>query len=145
MSDRDAARPSFPLLAEWLLLTKQIDVVADILMGAAHADGSVHEAEARTVRELLEEAVGAEHLPGHLIDRLLTFDPRRFDLDAACHSLRLAGESERRHVLELVAAICDADDIHDLSESASVSRVAKGIGAAPGEYEDLVVSEVEFD
>jgi uncharacterized tellurite resistance protein B-like protein len=114
-------------------------------MGAAHADGSVHGSEARTIRELLEEAVGAGHLPGNLIDRLLQFDPRRFDLDATCRRLRLVDAAERRQVLELVAAVCDADDLHDLSESAYMIRVAKGIGAAPAEYEDLVVSDLEME
>jgi hypothetical protein len=45
----------------------------------------------------------------------------------------------RRRLLELVAQLCAADGELDLDEDDYVHRLAKALGMAPDEYEDLVL------
>jgi hypothetical protein len=42
-------------------------------------------------------------------------------------------------LLALVARVTESDDVHDLAESDFIVRVAKAIGATPGEYQGLTV------
>jgi uncharacterized tellurite resistance protein B-like protein len=125
------------------LSSSEVKAVASILMGAAHADGSVTRDEAGEVRRILEELFGEKPLADFLVDHLLTFNPRTFDLATTCAALRLAGPEERRGLLSLLARIIEADGIYDLAEDSYLRRVAREIGAEPSEYKDLVIERVE--
>src|SRR5689334_6524468 len=57
--------------------------VANLMMGAAHADGKFCAAERETVRGLLCQLIGREELPESLSKQLAEFDPQRFDLQEA--------------------------------------------------------------
>ena len=126
-----------------VLSSSEVKAVGSILMGAAHADGGVTREEAGEVRRILEELFGEKPLPDFLVDHLLTFNPQAFDLATTCASLRLQGPEERRGLLSLVARIVEADGIYDLAEDSYLRRVAREIGAEPGEYRDLVIERVE--
>jgi uncharacterized tellurite resistance protein B-like protein len=132
-------------MGQWyeVLSSDEVKAIGSILMGAAHADGSVVREEAREVRCVLEELFGERPIPDFLVDHLLTFDPQTFDLAAACASLQLRSAEERRGLLCVVARIAEADGIYDLAEDSYLRRVAREIGAEPGEFHDLVVERVE--
>ena len=116
----------------------ELKTIALILMGAAHADGSVDGDEADTILEILAEMVGDRDMPD-LRSHLDGFDPSAFDLGAAAASLHLSGAEDRRSLLLLVARVTDADDVHDLREDDYIREVAAAIGAEPEEYANLTV------
>lgn len=113
--------------------------VADILMGAAHADGDLEGVEVETVRRILGRLTADGALTGELEARLADFEPGAFDLATACSALRLDGSAGRRQLLGLVGEVSECNDIHDLDESAYIRRVAVQIGASAEEYRNLVV------
>lgn len=116
----------------------ELNTIAHILMGAAHADGSVDGDEADTILEIMGEMVGDREMPD-LRPHLDAFDAASFDLSAAASSLHLAGSEDRRALLLLVSRVTDADDVHDLREDDYIREVAAAIGAAPEEYANLTV------
>jgi uncharacterized tellurite resistance protein B-like protein len=116
--------------------------VADILMGAAFADGRFEGDEAQTVAAALLEALGEEELPKDLVVRMDKFDDAGFEVEKACAALRIGGAADRKALLALVARITECDDVHDLGETDYIVRVAKAIGAEREEYEKLVIEVI---
>src|SRR5580704_7257223 len=82
--------------------------LADVLLAAAHADGELCERERRTLNRLLVDLTGTETMPEWLAEHIKAFDPARFDLEASARELRRLPPMQRRHVAELVRAVCDA-------------------------------------
>jgi uncharacterized tellurite resistance protein B-like protein len=121
------------------LEVSQLNWVADILMGAAHADGSLEGTESEAVLRLLGELIDGEELPSELAGRVERFDPKTFDLQAACDQLKAETVEDRRFLLNLVASVTESDESHDLDESAYIRRVGASLGASPEEYKDLTV------
>lgn len=121
---------------------EELTLVADVLMGAAHADGDYDGREAMQIRKILAELVGEENMPAQLGTHLKDFDIEAFDLDATVSQLHLSGPDDRRGLLALVARVTDADQVHDLQESDYIRAVAEAIGAEASEYEDLTVELV---
>ncbi len=113
--------------------------VADILMAAAYADGTYQRVEGGAVRQILAELSGQEVAPKALLHRLDAFDPDSFELEPACAALALEGVEPRRELLQLVARVADADEVHDLDESAYIVQVARAIGASPEDYAGLTL------
>jgi len=116
----------------------ELKVIGHILMGAASADGKVDGDEAETIMAIMAEMLGDRELPD-LKPHLRAFSPASFDLSAAAKQLHLAGASDRRALLQLVARVTDADDVHDLREDDYIRAVATAIGAEASEYESLTV------
>lgn len=117
----------------------QLFIIADILMGAAHADGDYDGSEAQSIRQILTKLVDEALLPSELAGRLMGFDPDNFDVEAACRALELDGAEDRRSLLALIGEVTDADDVFDLREDAYLKQVAAAIGAGPEEYANLTV------
>ncbi len=118
--------------------------ITDLLMGAAHADHEYLSEEAATVRRLLGELLGDETLPADVEARIAGFSTDEFDVAAA--AVVFAGDpaSEKRKLLELVAAVSDSDDETDLDEDAYLRALAGAIGVADVDIADLVLDyEVE--
>jgi tellurite resistance protein len=120
------------------------ETIADILMGAAHADQHLDGRELEKVRQLLVEATGGA-LSTELSSRLDTFEPAGFDVATAVASLGLTDEGDKRHLLELVAAVHDSDDVWDLDEDAYLRDVAQALGLATADFADLTVAELEIE
>jgi len=83
-------------------------------------------------------------LPATLDARLRTFDPARFDLLAAAAAFVDDPPAHKRKLLELVAAVGDADDVLDVREDDYLVRVADAIGAERATYDDLVLGVEEL-
>jgi uncharacterized tellurite resistance protein B-like protein len=121
------------------LQASQVQWVADILMGAAYADGTLEGAEREAVHRVVRELLDGAELSEELRERIERFDPAKFDLQAACDELKVQGAEERRALLNLVSSITESDESHDLEESAYLRKVGTCLGAAAEEYSDLTV------
>lgn len=113
--------------------------VADILLGAAYADGTGDGSEILAVRDLLKEITGSKDLPEELEKRVSTFSPKSFDLEKAAKSFKDGAKITPRRVLELCATIRDADEEHDLAEDDYIKKVGKALGLKEADYKDLTL------
>jgi putative colanic acid biosynthesis UDP-glucose lipid carrier transferase len=95
--------------------------------------------ERRTVVGLLTELAGADTLPGWLDQHVRAFDPKRFDLAKSVESLREIPAVQRRHVIELVRAVCDANNAFDLEEERFLIQLVVALALAQEDAADLVV------
>ncbi|MFO0647055.1 MAG: TerB family tellurite resistance protein [Polyangiales bacterium] len=116
----------------------QLAHIADILMAAAHSDGSVENVEDRVVREIIAGLAGGKS-PA-LDARIKSFKASAFDLDKAAAALKLTTSAQRKELLQLVAKVTESDDVHDLDESDFIVGVAKAIGASKDEYAGMTIS-----
>jgi uncharacterized tellurite resistance protein B-like protein len=121
----------------------RIHLVADLLMGAAHADGRLEGSETATVKRLLKEILSAATLPMDVEFRLDEFNPKSFDLAEACAAFVDDTAAEKRHLLELISAVQNTDGEFDLAEDAYLRRVGLAIGLDERHYRDLAAAVLE--
>ena len=120
------------------------DTIAELLMGAAAADGELVPDEVEGVRAILRKALRMARLPAHVEACISVFAPARFSLERAVAELGLATDADKRHLLELVAAVRDLDGIHDLEEDAFLGRLATALGLPRAVWSDLVLDVEEL-
>jgi lipopolysaccharide/colanic/teichoic acid biosynthesis glycosyltransferase/uncharacterized tellurite resistance protein B-like protein len=116
-----------------------IRAVADALLGAAHADGIIHDKELRAVRRILGRLMEVHHLPRWVECHIEEFDPATFDLTRTAETIKALPAVQRRHVVELVRQICDADNAFDLEEERYLVGLILAIALTPEDVADLVV------
>jgi len=125
-------------------IADRIMVITDLLLGAAHADDKLAGQEDAAVRRLLGELLGGAALPDAVDARIKAFPAGTFDLAATAADFAKDAPIQKRKLLELVAAVNDADDELDLGEDEYLVKLAKALGMAPAEYADLALDvEVE--
>jgi lipopolysaccharide/colanic/teichoic acid biosynthesis glycosyltransferase len=117
--------------------------VADVLLAAGYADGNLCERERRTIVKLLTDLAGGDRLPSWLERHIEAFDPARFDLAEAAEQLTAIPPVQRRHVAELVRAVCDANNAFDLEEERFLLGFVLGLALAREDVADLVVHPAE--
>jgi uncharacterized tellurite resistance protein B-like protein len=117
--------------------------VADLLMGAAHADAFLHGQEKVAVRRILREVLKTEALPMDLDFRIDEFKPAAFDVAAAAAPFAADPPETKRHILRLIAEVHAADEEHDFAEDDYLRRVAGLFGFAEGSYDELVATILE--
>src|SRR5689334_11833649 len=88
--------------------------ILDVLLAAAHADGVMCGREKRTVRRIMLRLTGGYDLPPEIEQRIESFDPAEFDRREAAELLLEVSPAERRHVIELVREVCDANNAFDI-------------------------------
>ncbi len=115
----------------------ELELIADLLMAAAYADGQLDGIEVKTVLSIVVELLDGGDVPAALIERLNAFDPASFELEAACAGLGLTEREQKRALLGLLARISEADEIHDLDEGAFICQVAEQIDADEAIIEGL--------
>lgn len=117
--------------------------MTDVLLGAVYADSERTDAEIAAVKKLITSVFDGE-LPADVAARLDDFDASKFELDTALEPFVSDPPELHRKLLELVAAVRDADEIHDLEEDAYITRVAGMLGVPKLAYADLVLDlEIE--
>jgi len=121
------------------------EAIADLLMGAAYADRYLDGREFDVVRQTLQKATGRGVLPSPLEARLRHFDPQSHDVKTSVASMTDLSKEDKRHLLELVATVHDADDVWDLDEDAYLKEVASALGVEEEAYQDLSVGEVSVE
>ncbi len=118
--------------------------ITDLLLGAVYADDRLDGAEDAAVRKLLCEAVGEEELPIQLEARIENFDIKDFDLATTAGEFETTADVSKRKLLELVAAVFDADGEVDFAEDDYLRDLAKALGMDESEWSDLAIGyEVE--
>lgn len=122
----------------------RIEVVGDLLMGAAYADQQLVGKEGETVRRLLCDVLQSQTLPDALEAQLQAFSGTDFDLAAAAKAFAGDTVAVKRRILQMVAAVHEADEELDLDEDAFLKRLAVALALAPDLYKDLVL-EVEVE
>lgn len=122
-----------------LLDTDRIGHLADILLGAAYADGSSHSDEVREIQAILVDLVGTETLPVGVVERMLAFDGASYRPEPSVAGLGELSEKDCAALLALVARVTDADAEHDWAEDAYIRSVAAALGASDEMLENLTV------
>jgi len=118
---------------------ERIMVITDLLLGAAYADDNLRGSEEDAVRRLLGELLGDGDLPAEVEERIKTFPAGTFDFEEAADDFADDPPIQKRKLLELVAAVHDADDETDLAEDDYIKRLGVALGLAPSEFEDLTL------
>ena len=113
--------------------------ITDLLLGAVYADDRMDGAEDAAVRKLLSQAVGAEELPIELEARIANFEPKSFDLVATAQAFESSDAMNKRKLLELVAAVFDADGEVDFAEDDYLRSLAEALGVPETEWGDLAI------
>ena len=120
-----------------ILDTEQLKFLAELLLGAAYADGEYDGHEAEAIGDILRKQVRDGELPVEVTGHLAGFDVDEWSVAAACSALGLEGSEQRRAVLQLISEVTHADDVLDHDESEYIRVVGEALGATPSEYEDL--------
>lgn len=126
-------------------MTMRNEVIADLLMGAAFADSRLDGREYETVKRLLAEVMEVEAIPEDMEKRLKSFDPKGFDPREAADSLELSDEKDKRNLIELIAAVNEADEELDLDEHEYLITVADALGLDKAEYGDLTLEVLSVE
>jgi len=111
---------------------RQLVAIAELLLGAAQADGKVSWPERSAIAQILASYLGTE-LPAAVEEHMRAFDLARFDLEAACAALTFEGPGDRRAFLEMLSKVTDADTKLRIGERAYITRVGYAIGAGDEE------------
>ncbi len=120
-------------------------ILADLLMGAAYADKEFDGREDETVRAKLRAWFDVPELPTELDERLKSFESSTFDLESTAALLGIVERDEALKVLEIVAAVHEADDELDLDEDAYLRTLAKCLGVDEADYTDLQLEIVSIE
>ena len=114
-------------------------VILEVLLAAAHADGVMCGREQRTVGRIMLRLTGDAELAPELAKRIDDFDPSEFDALEAAELLLEISPQQRRHVLELVREVCDANNAFDLEEERFLLDLTRALELSPEDIADLVV------
>ena len=114
-------------------------VLTDLLLGAVYADERLAGGEKVAVRRLLAEVIGSERFPIDVAARIERFEPTDFNLIATAEAFLSDPAVHKRRLLELVAAVFDADREVDFAEDEYLRRLAEALGMSPSEYSDLTL------
>ena len=97
--------------------------------------------EQRTVKRIMLRLTGGYDLAPALAKRIETFDPAEFDAQEAAELLlEIPPAQKRRHVLELVREVCDANNAFDLEEERFLLDLTRALSElSPEDIADLVV------
>ena len=119
-------------------------VVTDLLLGAAFADSYFAGSERDKIKEILGALVGDEALPTEVVEHIDDFEPDGFSLATTAAAFADDPMINKHNLLELVAAVHDADEEIDLAEDQYLHDLAAILGIPPDDYADLVLDyEVE--
>lgn len=126
------------------IVQDRIALIADVLLGAVYADEKLDGEEEKAVRKLLRGLLRTPTLPDELEQRLTMFRADNFDVSTAARPFASDPPGLKRKLLELVAAVRDADDEIDFAEDEYMVALAKALEMPPDDYRDLVLDyEVE--
>src|SRR5260221_6186281 len=117
--------------------------ILEVLLAAAHADGVMCGREQRTVQRIMQRLLGEYAVPPAPLARIAEFDPAEFDAREAAELLLEISPAQRRHVLELVREVCDANNAFDLEEEQFLLDLTRALELSPEDIADLVVHAPE--
>ena len=115
----------------------RIFIIADLLMGAAHADQHLTGQEKAQVRKLLRQVLLTTSLPLDLDFHIEEFDPKAFDLHKAAAAFTGDTPELKRKLLDLLSAVHAVDEAFDLAEDAYLRKVGLAMGLPEERFRDL--------
>lgn len=121
----------------------RLPFIADLLLGAAYADGTLEGQEEEAVRALLKDLLGTA-LPAELEARVAGFNPAQFDLARCASVFANDDDARKRKLLELVVSVHDSDEVLHSAEDDYLVAVAHALGLSRDVYGDLAM-EFEYD
>jgi uncharacterized tellurite resistance protein B-like protein len=125
------------------MTTDRILPLCELLLGAAYADKELKDQERDEVRTLLQGLAG-EDLPAEVEDKIKSFDPDKFDLNASASAFKSDSEDDRKKLLHLVSAVNEADDELDFAEDDYLRELATALELPAAALQGLTV-EVETE
>lgn len=108
-------------------MSDRIDVICDLLLGAAYADDHFHDKEKQAINDLLGKLIEGD-VPEGVSRRIEYFDAGEFDAREAAGAFKGDPADTKYKVLELIAAVHDADDEYDFAEDDYMREVATAMG-----------------
>lgn len=116
----------------------QLVAIADLLLGAAHADGTITWPERGAIARVLAGFVEQDELPEAVRDRIQRFDPDEHDITRAVSRLTVKTSRDRKELLALVSRVVDADAELVANEEGYLRSLAAAIGATEAELEEFL-------
>lgn len=120
-----------------------LTALTDLLLAAARADGDLCRRELRAIRRILSRLSGTDEVPEWLEQHIASFDLARFDFAATTRRLSGLHAEQRRHVMELVREVCDADNAFGLEEERYLIGLVFALSLDQSEVSDLVVHQAK--
>ena len=117
--------------------------LADVLMAAASADGEVCHRERRTIHRIFTRLLEQPSLPPWLEEHMRSFELEKFQLNAAAEALRNISPPQRRHIVELVRQVCDANNAYDLEEERYLLGLVLALSLGKEDVADLVIHSAD--
>ena len=119
--------------------------IADVLLGAAYADGALDAAELLEARRILADLHHGTELPAEVERHITSFDPSKFDLASAAAAFKNDSPQRKRRLLEMVATMREADGEFDFAEDDYLCALGDAIGVPREDFADLSSSiEIEL-
>ena len=122
----------------------QICHVAELLLGAANADGEFDGHEAETIGDILRSLVSGEALPSQVTSHLAQFDVDELDVETSAAPLLALSEESREAILHLVVKVVDADEVHDMAEDHYIKQVANALDVDDSHVDQFTVDIIEI-
>ena len=125
----------------------RIELICDLLLGAAHADNEFHQREKQSIFELMAKLMKVEEVPQSIKNRIEAFDPKDFDLRTCATFFAADPDSEKLRLLELIGAIHEADDEFCYAEDEYLREVGVALGVESARVEshafDFEIDELQ--
>ena len=109
----------------------RIDEICDLLLGAAYADDHFHDSERQAINELLGKLIGGA-VPAGVAKRIELFDAAELDIAESAGAFAGDTDDDKYKLLELIAAVHEADDEYDFAEDDYMRAVATAMGMDGG-------------
>lgn len=107
---------------------QRLEALAEILMGAAHADGDFDTAEAAAIEAYVAEFAQLEVVPDHVLQAIARFDPASYDPYDAIDRFGADDPEQGERLLRMVLRIVDADTARDVAEEHYFFALAGALG-----------------
>ena len=124
-------------------LKDRLPLLADLLMDAAHADDHLEGEETMAVKRLLREILDTPTLPMDLDFRIDEFDPKRFDRPATLAAFAHDSRDLKKRLHRADRGGPCLGRRNRLRRGRAAARRRPGPGAAPEDFQELVVDIVE--
>ncbi len=121
------------------------ELIADLMMGAAYADKRLDGREVDEVKRLLAGIMEVDAIGDEMTERIATFNHQKFDPVKVVQALGLSDDEEKRHLVEMIAAVTEADEEVDLDESEYLEKVAEALEMPRTTFTDLTVEVLEVE
>lgn len=117
----------------WSQLAEDVpraNALAEVLAGAALADGSFADEERVIVGAMLMKVLGVSELPEDVSAHIAEFAPESFNLGDALARLRLENDRDKKALVKVVSDVIGADEVVEESEQRYLDALAVALGIA---------------